>query len=270
MPASIFELFDGRSEAITGKMSADIPYCVISATDEADVRATALANIPTTYNGIPRSGISISERLNQTTWKVIARYEQASSSGGSDTATLENTYTFETGGGTQNVKSGWSIPSRYYDGGSDVPSSSAINCDGETVAGVDITIQQFQWSDTYWFAPSVITEEWKQTIAYMTGKVNSTTFRGYPSGEVLFLGASGSKQGNGYWQITFKYAHQPNRTSFTIGGITVASKEGWDYMWIRYEDDVSGSGAQKAAVKKAKFVYIEKVYEYTNLSIPGT
>ena len=259
MPATLLELFEGREEAITGKMSATIPYLVMGAADEAAVRSTAIAGIPTAYNGIPRSAIRISEQVNETTWKVIATYEPPESGNG-DPVTLENTYQFETGGSTQNIKSGWLTPYRYSTAGSEI-TTSAIGFDGENVAGVDIVVPQFQWAETYWYPPTFVTEPFKQGIANATGKVNSDTCKGYPPGSVLFLGASGSKQGNGWWQIVWKFAYQENRTNFTIGDITVASKQGWQYMWIRYEDEVSGTGAQKSLIKKAKYVYIEDVYK---------
>jgi hypothetical protein len=31
-------------------------------------------------------------------------------------------------------------------------------------------------------------------------------------------------------------------------------------MWVRYEDDVGGTGAHTAPIKKAKAVYVETVY----------
>lgn len=266
MAATLLELFEGRDETIAGKLSATIPYAVIGAADEAEVSATALASIPVSYNGIPRASVTMSERVNATTWKVVARYErqEAGGSGGGDTATLENTFAFDTGGGTQNVKQGWNLATQYSET-ENHPVESAINFDGESVNGVDITIPQYQWSETFWFSPDLVTETYKQTLAYLTGKVNIASFRGYAAGEVLFLGASGTRQGNSYWQITFKFAMQPNQTSISIGGgdIVVATKKGWQYLWVRYEDGIAGTGVNKALFKKARFAYVEDVYMQT-------
>lgn len=267
MPATILELFEGREEAIAGKLSASIPYIVMGATDDANVRATALASIPTTYNSIPRSGIRITEQVNDTTWKVVASYEQPDSSGGSDTATLENTYTFEIGGGTQNIKQGLASTVRYPEGAAFI---DGINFDGDNINGVDIVTTQFQWSETYWFAPAAVDTTYKTTLSAIVGTVNLAAFRGYPAGELLFLGATGTKQGNGYWQITFKFARERNATGLSVGTITGISKTGWQYMWVRYEDAVDGTGANKALVKKAKAVYVETVYmswDWTGLGI---
>ena len=58
-----------------------------------------------------------------------------------------------------------------------------------------------------------------------------------------------------------------NRTSFTVGGISVGSKLGWDYMWVRYADEVDDT--VKQVVKKPVAVYIEKVYYGTNFGSLG-
>lgn len=270
MPATLIELFEGRSQDISGKLSAVIPYAIIGATDEDDAKATALASIPTTHNGIPRSGISGLECINASTWKVTARYQQPDSSGGSDTAVLENTFTFETGGGTQNVKQSRGYLSRRYS--DDDPSGgtlveSAINFDGENVNGVDIVIPQYQWSETYWWATA--SDAFKAIIANNTGCYNNATFRGFAAGEVLFLGASGTKQGNGWWQITYKFAYSKNQASLSIGtsGITVAAKKGWDYLWIRYEDAIDAAMSNR--IKKPVAAYIEEVYQPADFSVLG-
>jgi len=259
MPASLLELFDGRSEAIAGRLSATIPYAIIGATDEADARATALASIPTTYNSIPRSGIVISERINATTWKAVASYDQPDSGGGSDTATLENTYTFEIGGGTQNVKQGLAAAVGYAATGTP-PVIDGINFDGDNVNGVDIVTTQYQWSETYWFSPGAVTTAYKTTLSAIVGTVNDATFRNFAAGEVLFLGASGTKQGNGWWQITFKFARERNATDLSVGDITGIAKGGWQYMWVYYGKKVDGTDENKSLVNKARAVYIETVY----------
>lgn len=270
MPAALVELFEGRTSDIAGDLSATIPYLIVGAADEDAARTAALADIPTTFNGLPRQSISDLEAINGSTWKVVARYAQPDASGGSDPATLTATYSFETGGGTQNVKQGYTGTARRFsaaDGATGSDTESAINFDDENVNGVDIVVPQYQFSETHWFHPSLVTEAYKNTVGAYTGWINSVTFRGFPAGEVLFLGASGSQQANSYWQITFKFAVQPNRTSLDIGnsGIVVDVKKGWQYLWIRYEDAIEGTGANKHKIKKAVAAYVEDVYRAADL-----
>ena len=81
-------------------------------------------------------------------------------------------------------------------------------------------------------------------------------------GEVLFMGASGSKRGDDEWEITFRFAASPNVTNLTIGDITGVDKKGWEYLWVRYAD----AEDEKVLVKQPTAVYVEKVYESGNFA----
>ena len=92
-------------------------------------------------------------------------------------------------------------------------------------------------------------------------------------GECLFLGASGSRRqqgqnpNDGDWEITFKFAASPNAVNLQIGTITVASKKGWEYLWVRYED--AEDDAASMLVKKPVAAYVEKVYEDADFAVLG-
>lgn len=121
------------------------------------------------------------------------------------------------------------------------------------------------FSETHYFSPGKVSTSYKKRIADLTGKVNAASFKGYSAGEVLFLGASGSRRGkhsSDYWEISFKFAVSPNTSDLKIGTIAVGNKKGWDYLWVRYADDVSTD--KKALIKKPVAAYIEKVYESGN------
>ena len=92
--------------------------------------------------------------------------------------------------------------------------------------------------------------------------MNIGKFKGYAPGEVLFLGASGTRQGNhpdDDWEITFRFAVSPNQTDLKVGDLTVKEKLGWDYLWVRYADDVSED--RKSLIKKPEAAYVERVYQ---------
>ncbi len=84
-------------------------------------------------------------------------------------------------------------------------------------------------------------------------------------GEVLFLGASGSKRGKEDWEITFKFAASPNITGLTVGPITGIAKRGWDYLWVRYLDDEDSF----QIIRRPVAAYVERVYEFGNFADIG-
>ncbi len=138
----------------------------------------------------------------------------------------------------------------------------AIGVTTEEVEGVDITVPVYSFAETHYIANSLVTGAYKLTLFALTGKVNNATFKGFAAGEVLFLGASGSKRGDDEWEITFRFAASPNVTGMTVGDITGVDKKGWEYLWVRYTDAEDA----KVLVKQPAAVYVEKVYESGDFS----
>ena len=119
---------------------------------------------------------------------------------------------------------------------------------------MDITVPVYNFSETHYLADAAVTGSYKSTLRSLTGRVNNASFKGFAAGEVLFLGASGSKRGDDDWEITFRFAASENRSSITVGDITGVAKKGWEYMWVRYAD--AEDATAKAIVKKPVAVYI--------------
>ena len=148
----------------------------------------------------------------------------------------------------------------------------AIEVDNEgNVNGVDVTMPVLNFTETHTMAGSRVSTSYKKTVAALTGTVNKSGFRGFSAGEVLFLGASGtkrSKKQNAPWEITFRFAVSPNQTGLEVGKLKVSSKRGWDYLWVRYADKVAEN--KKNVIKEPVAVYVEQVYpegDFGNLGL---
>jgi hypothetical protein len=257
MAAVVEELFEGRSEVVASKSTAEIPYIVSQAADEAEVKSAAAAAIPSTYSGMPRKSIEVAERVNANTWKVLARYETPDYD---PVDPPEPVFSFDTGGGTQHITQSIQTIDRKGPAASD-ELGGAIGFDGENVEGVDITVPIYNFSETHYKSAGSVSQSYRLALFQTTGTVNSSGFKGFAAGEVLFLGASGSRRGDNAdddWEITYKFAAQQNRTGITVGEISGISKKGWEYMWVEYADDVDPSVHR--CIKKPVAVYIEKVY----------
>ncbi len=126
----------------------------------------------------------------------------------------------------------------------------------------------YNFSETHYIAAENVTQAYKAILFALTGRLNAASFRGFAAGEVLFLGASGSKRGEEDWEITFRFAASPNVSGLSVGNITGIAKRGWDYLWVRYVD-VEDTAA-KAIVKRPVAAYVERVYydgDYSALGI---
>jgi hypothetical protein len=132
------------------------------------------------------------------------------------------------------------------------------------VEGVDITVPVYHFSETHYFDDAVVTGAYKATLFLLTGTVNNAGFKGFSAGEVLFLGASGSKRGKEPWEVSFKFAASPNVTGLSVGDITGIAKKGWEYLWVRYNDQEDT--VAKVLVKRPVAAYVEQVYGYGNFA----
>ena len=269
------EAYTERDETIDAKgnvTEVEIPYLVFNVADESAALAAARPRVKSVA-GMSLESIEVVERINATTWKVKAVYEvddggeQPDDDGGDEDTTV---FAFDTGGGTKHLNQSLKTDGRYPNNAPDF--AGAIEVDNEgNVNGVDVTMPVLNFTETHTLNGGRVTTSYKKTLAALTGTVNSGSFRGFSRGEVLFLGASGtkrSKKASAPWEITYRFAVSPTQAGLQVGVIKVTRKYGWDYLWVRYADKVAEGG--KNVVKKPVAAYVEMVYpegDFGNLGL---
>ena len=214
--------------------------------------------------------------LGDNAWQLTISYEKAGAEDSSQAEPLKRARSFDTTGGTQHITQACSVGSggtldfekRFPSGATNM--SGAIGVDSNGVNGVDIVVPQLQWQESYDVPNAYVTSSWIRGVAGVTGTTNSGSFRGFDAGEVLFVGCSGSQEwddqkGRGPWSLSFRFVASKNVTGQTIGGISGIEKKGHEYLWVRYEDAVSGS----SLLKQPKAVYVSKVYKDSDFSALG-
>ncbi|MEW6249190.1 MAG: hypothetical protein AB1716_00960 [Planctomycetota bacterium] len=267
MPIECVEKFESRQVTTGQNPSVELRYVIRGTNEDVEARTALLAGSPAMYDPwgggllfLPRDTVTV-QPVGDMLWEGIVRY-------GPVPQTQESTFTFDTGGGTQHVTHSLATVARYAPPGKTAPDfKGAIGVTADSVEGVDITVPVYQFAETHYLPDSVVTPAYKLTLFALTGKVNSAAFKGFAAGEVLFLGAAGSRRGSGDWEITFRFAGSPNVTNLTIGDITGINKKGWEYLWVRYQD--TEDTAAKALVKRPIAAYIEQVYSYGDLNLLG-
>ncbi|HQL54779.1 MAG TPA: hypothetical protein PLQ87_08720 [Phycisphaerae bacterium] len=267
MPIECVEKFESRQVTTGQNPSVELRYVIRGTNSDVEARAALLAGSPATYDPwgsgwfyLPRDTVTV-QPVGDLLWEGIVRY-------GPVPQTEQSVFNFDTGGGTQHITHALATVARYAPPGKTAPDcKGAIGVTTDSVEGVDITVPVYQFSETHYLADTLVTPAYKATLFGLTGKVNSAGFKGFAAGEVLFLGAAGSKRGSGDWEITYRFAASPNVTNLTIGDITGINKKGWEYLWVRYSD--SEDTVAKALVKKPVAVYIEQVYPYGDLGLLG-
>ena len=248
-------------------VEAEIPYFVFGVDDEATALEKVKAAAPDKQDDLVLQKVELVERINLDTFKVRAVYGEDPEKEREGEDEDDTNFTFDSSGGTMHMDVSLETKGKFP---ADAPDfKRAINVDNESnVNGCEIVMPTFQFSETRTVKASKVNASYKRKIAELTGTVNAGAFKGFEPGEVLFLGATGSKKGKKRkhpWEITFKFAVSPNKTDLHVGDITVSKKDGWDYLWVKYEDEVSDE--KKNLVKKPVAVYVEKVYERKNFSL---
>jgi hypothetical protein len=209
--AKLQESFSGRREEVLRNL--EVQYFVFDAADENAVRLTcALApadgGLPASVDGYLLDYYSIEERVNDTTWRLLAHYKMPP---WPNDPPPEGRFSFDTSGGTQHVTQSLQTVGRYGPKATD-KLQGAIGFDGKNVQGVDITVPVFNFTESHWFTPDKITQAYKLLLFGKTGCYNTDAFRGFAVGSVLFLGAAGDRQGDNpddQWELTFRFAAMP-------------------------------------------------------------
>ena len=276
MATRVEEAYSERDQTINAKgevTEIEIPYLVFEAADEdAALAAARSVAASRTVSGMVLDEVEVTERVNKDTWKVKAIYKDEDSDDPDDPDEEEETssFAFDTGGGTmhrnQSLKTVSKVPN-------DAPDfNGAIEVDNEgNVNGVDVTMPVLNFTETHTMNGSRVTTSYKKSVAALTGTVNRSGFRGFSAGEVLFLGASGtkrSKKPNAPWEIPFRFAVSPNQSGLQVGKLKVSQKKGWDYLWVRYADKVADN--KKNVIKEPVAAYVEQVYpdgDFGNLGL---
>ena len=272
MAVSVLEAPESRELEAGRSNSASRRYIICETEadigDEAAARDALIATSPATIGLLIRGTVRVTETERADFWLGTVEYVPIGKldQQKDPPATNDSTFSFDTGGGTQHITQSLSNVGRYGQSGDTAPDfKGAINVTHDSVEGCDIIVPVYNWSETHYKPDSQITLAYRGTLFGLTGKTNNAAFKGFAAGECLFLGASGSKRGESDWEISFRFASSPNRTNITdIPTITVASKKGWEYLWIRYHDVLDTTA--KMLVKRPCAAYVEKVYEEGSFS----
>lgn len=267
---------NGQTKSVT------LLYGAKDYSDPSAAETAVLAVVGDTYEGLGLVSSSCeANEENEAVFDLVLQY-------GSPTGTIrpdnDEVIAFDTGGETNHILQSRStktkatrndyasipLPAPDYKG--------AINVTSQGIDGADVVAGALRISVTKEFDVADVDDAYFALLAQMTGTVNQYPFRGFASGEVLFLGASGQRRGNGTepWEITFNFAMKRNRTGVVIPAdgdlgddltIVVGDVEGWELVWLRFDEVEDTAG--KAIVRRPVHAYVEVVYEKTAFGALG-
>lgn len=147
-----------------------------------------------------------------------------------------------------------------------------IGWDGKKIHGTEIVVPKLEFSITRYIAPADLKMDLVKTLARATGKINNSVWLGFDAGELLFLGSRGDAdlatvrgQRTKSIPVQLDFSASENTTDIKLRNsvegktITVASKKGWQYLWVRYQPMTDPTTKVVLAVPVA--AYVDDVYD---------
>ena len=248
--------------------AVEIPVMVTGTADYQEARSQLLAEFPEEYLAMRLSEVNIRTQIAGDRYRGYVRYVRDNVPAISGvTNRPEPAYSFDAGGESQHIISSLETVALY--GNSSLSRlSGMIGYDEQGIQGADIYAKTYAWSETHYFRPSEVDQTYKLRAANLAQTVNAVAFRGFPRGEVLLRRIAGSRRGDkssDWWELQFQFERRPNRLNVNVGGINVASKEGWQLVWAYYEQ-VKAAGI---IYRRPAAVFVERVYDYGDYSLLG-
>lgn len=259
---------------VTGNLQqAELVYKVWPDLNDFNVRNYIEPYLPAAYEGLVLDTYELDPEPDAPdVWRVAAKYvlPQDSESGGGQTGAVA--FQFSTVGGTQNVKQSLeTITSKRCapnpNGLAAFDHKKFINVGEDGPEGVDIYVPTLEFGWTYPVLSSAIDVF---TLYELSGKVNATSYKGFPAGTLLFLGVDGSGEMGtigATGKLTYKFQAKPNKTGIVINGADAVSKKGHEYLWTSVKKVEDAAAKTVRSVPLA--VYVEKVYETADFALLG-
>lgn len=259
---------------------SEISYLVIGASSKTAAKDAILKDAPTENEGLFRSGIRFDGYGDGGEIEMTVIYENpdnesggASSGTGSSSESDPPTAAFDCGGAPKRLNYSSKPPRKAYsaEGYSKDP-GGAIGWNGKTgpeceIAGIEIPIGEMRETYTKVMSRGKLTVDFKRKVNRLVGKVNSTAWKGWEAGEVMFMGASYTAplKGTTRVTVTFNFTVRENEKDAKVNGISCGSRKGFEAIWA-VPSSKSANNLQKVDVDA---VYISEVCESADFGILG-
>ncbi len=180
----------------------------------------------------------------------------------------EWTLSVSTSGGSIRITNSFGTTSHAATGATAPDFNSAIDVKDGRANGIDRVLPAIKYTLNYRLTRPVDPILYSDIASEITGTTNQFAYFGSQPGELLFLGMDGNFGNQKNPEIQFSWAKSKN-AQFSIGAIANVAKKGHDYVWVLYDDEDTGSGANAFTVSKPRAAYVERIYTEADHSVLG-
>lgn len=134
--------------------------------------------------------------------------------------------------------------------------NAGVIWNGQEVVGVDVPFNQTRIVISYRHPQMFLNHAYLRGIGTLVGHPNNDTFLGYAPGEISYAGGNATEsECEASAEYTFEVSR--NETNLVVGGITIASKKGFDvispvYKWATDDD----AGADTKVIRPIDYIEI--------------
>lgn len=273
MPVVVFQLYpETLTESSTSADRASTQkWKAVGSETTAEVMVALALALPTQYLGLWLQRYT-PEHVGGGVWRVDVSYGPLR-----PLATEGYKVNFKVNVESQKVEQSLNTVTRFGVTGLSIPDfNNLIGVNGDKVDGVEMQFPKVGCQVTKKFAVDTLPSTYLDDVISLTGKTNEEEFVlswlglefTAAAGEALFLGASIDDGGQDVDEtqlvsVVMEFAISRNVAGLVIGEITDIAKGGWEYLWVRYEQERSNN----VYVKRPVFVYIEQIYESGNFDV---
>ena len=269
-----------------GESSATKYYIVEDADDERAAVDAAYSQSPAKIkdtNGkeiIPKQQASVVERCGERTWKVQVDYgfsTQSSNSADDEDPNDDEVpeVCFQCSASTTHITRPIDQKCVYVKTGESPianPEKVLIGWNGARggqmeASGVDVpsgeTREQYVKILKY---SKVRSSSWRRKVAQCVGRVNKGKFKGWKTGEAMFIGCSYSTPMRGVAQVkvTFEFLIRTNENNAKVCGHNIGDLNGHDYVWV-----VMGNTMANSITPVIKYIFKAQVVKYVDFDCLG-
>lgn len=136
------------------------------------------------------------------------------------------------------------------------------------VEGADKEETVSEFTITWYWPTSSITNDFIQNIESLCNTVNNALFKGRATRTVRLRGATFyARTGSSVTPVTYRFAVALPTINKTIGTITGFNADGWDLSWVLYQEKDDGTSKNMLMIPAA--AYAETVYDDGDFSKLG-
>lgn len=267
MPLVFIESADsGKVTQGFDQATATLKHTAFRHTSDAVVKAAYIALVGPFYAGLPLDNVECVPQGGGV-WICTAVFSlrvPTDSQNEEDTEALGPSYTIDLTAGTIHITQSLETTGAYSVDATTPPDyAQAIGVTKDSITGTDIFAPKFEFGLTVKTYP--LTLEFIRVLRAAVAKTNDAPWKGFDTGEVLYLGLTGQCEPNELWKLNHKFAVGENKDVKVTPSLTVP-KAAWEYLWVAYKPGRIGSGTGAVVAQVPRYVYTERVYDATDFN----